>query len=85
MKGLKTKWTDDEKEAIFKHFGNPEKLPQLPSLQECKRAITKYDVLKRRTSEKIKTWIDNQRRHSKRRQAYQSKRKLPESFNLGLN
>lgn len=65
-KTKRTKWTDQEKKAIIKYFGNLEKLSKLPSLQECRKVILKYRILNQRTIQQIKTWIDNQRRAKNR-------------------
>ncbi|XP_029159005.1 uncharacterized protein LOC114931205 [Nylanderia fulva] len=69
-KTKRTKWTDREKEAITKHFGNLQNLSKLPSLQECRKVILKYRVLNQRTPQQVKTWIDNQKRVKNRQQSY---------------
>ncbi|XP_036140240.1 uncharacterized protein LOC105837383 [Monomorium pharaonis] len=66
-KTKRIRWSEEEKHAISKHFGNVLELPQLPSIQECQHVINKYKILKKRQPQQLKTWIDNQRRAEYRR------------------
>lgn len=75
-KTKRTKWTDQEREAITKHFGNLQKISKLPSLQECRKVILKYRVLNQRTPQQVKTWIDNQKRAKNRQQSYTRSKNL---------
>lgn len=61
-KTKRTKWSEEERNAIMECFGNLEELPKLPSLNECKQLRDRHPVLNKRTPQMIKTWIDNQRR-----------------------
>jgi len=70
-KTKRIRWSEEEKHALFKYFGNILELPQLPSLQECQNAITKYKILKKRQPQQVKTWIDNQRKAENRHKEYQ--------------
>lgn len=75
-KTKRIRWSDEEKHAITKHFGNIFALSQLPSLQECQNAIIKHKILKKRQPQQIKSWIDNQRRAENRHETYQVSKKL---------
>lgn len=75
-KTKRIRWSEEEKNAISKHFGNIFALSQLPSLQDCQNAINKYKSLKKRQPQHIKTWIDNQRRAQTRHEAYQISKRL---------
>ncbi|GBP15472.1 hypothetical protein EVAR_73625_1 [Eumeta japonica] len=59
----RVRWTDEEKQAIESHFGCLKELTKLPSLSECLTVSRKFPVLKNRTPQQMKTWIDNQRRY----------------------
>ncbi|KAK0158082.1 hypothetical protein PV327_011146, partial [Microctonus hyperodae] len=63
-------WSDAEKNAVTKHFGNLKDLERLPTTKECKQVIMKYNVSRRRTHAQVKTWIDNQRRAADRQSNY---------------
>ncbi|XP_037813667.1 uncharacterized protein LOC119604853 isoform X2 [Lucilia sericata] len=59
----RSRWSQEERDAINSCFGCLRDLEKLPSLTECLHAIIKCPVLKNRTPAQIKTWIDNQRRY----------------------
>lgn len=69
----KRKWSESEKNVVMKHFGDLKSLSKLPTLSECKELIDRNaSILKNRTPQQLKTWIDNQRRAEARRRSYKT-------------
>lgn len=69
-KTKRRKWSKEEKRVILTHFGNLENLSRLPSLAQCTQLRETYPILKMRSPQMIKTWIDNQRRAKTRQLDY---------------
>ncbi|XP_073814257.1 uncharacterized protein [Musca autumnalis] len=63
----RTKWTNEEVEAVKSKFGELSAMKNLPSLKECNDLIINNDCLRYRTPAQVKTWIDNQRRQGHRK------------------
>ena len=68
-KTKRTKWSEAEKNAIRRCFGEPSTILQLPSLKACQNAIMEYKDLRARRPAQIKTWINNQVKARSRQQA----------------
>lgn len=64
---IRRRWSDKERAAVRKEFGNLEQLQKLPSLQKCQILIKKTAVLSQRTPQQLKSWIDNQRKAEQRK------------------
>lgn len=61
-KTKRIRWSSKEKRGIKSVFGKINTLDKLPSLEECRAAITKCPDLRERTPQQIKSWIHNQRK-----------------------
>ncbi|VEN62171.1 unnamed protein product [Callosobruchus maculatus] len=68
------KWSEKEKTLIKDHFGEPSLLKKLPATSECREFIANHDVLRGRTAQQLKTWIDNQRKAKSRKADYRKKK-----------
>ncbi|KAG5867308.1 hypothetical protein JTB14_003251 [Gonioctena quinquepunctata] len=66
----KVRWTNDEKDAIFRIFGEYLKKKELPPLKIIQSVIKETPILQNRTSPQIKTWIHNQFKSSKKKLSF---------------
>ncbi|KAK0073117.1 hypothetical protein PV325_010258 [Microctonus aethiopoides] len=66
-KTKRRKWTDEEREIVFRNFGDATKLKKLPTLQKCQEVINANSGLQFRKPQQLKTWLDNQRKAESRK------------------
>ncbi|KAK0162381.1 hypothetical protein PV327_008725 [Microctonus hyperodae] len=66
-KTKRRKWTDEERDIVFRCFGDTTKLKKLPTLQKCQEVINSNPILQFRKPQQLKTWIDNQRKAESRK------------------
>lgn len=59
----RVRWTEAEKNIVFKEFGENIKRRKLPSLGDIQIVIQNNRLLRNRTCAQIKTWIHNQYKH----------------------
>ncbi|XP_045477756.1 uncharacterized protein LOC123682945 [Harmonia axyridis] len=66
----RVRWTQEEKDAIFRIFGEYMNRKALPPLKVIQTVIKETPVLQNRTSPQIKTWIHNQLKGSKKKLSF---------------